>query len=1425
MDRIMATDIFNYDGSLLTELEDGVINRTSSTLNLVGKGWKGWGQPTQQNLLWVMQNFAGSIAPANPVTGQLWYDNNANANIIKVWDGLSWVASGGVVSQPTEPPTGASNGSFWYDTVNMQLHVWNGTTWDIVGPLGSSINTDPINPAIPGNSAIEAIRILDKANNDISHQIWRIMVGGQIIALISKDPVFEPDSPILESNGFGLIYPGINFNSSIAGNGFSGNRIIEDLLPDTNNTRNLGSSAFKFANVYSSNISIANTLAVTGQAILGPSTPAKAAAVWASTAPAQLSNPPQLGAIEFDGTSFTFVNRVGGVPTRQAPVFTQDLSSGRRIYVSSTIGNDSSNGSEPSRAKKTIRAALQIAEPGDTLIVESGDYFEYNPLIVPQRVSIVGDNLRRVIVHPIHDQLDIFHVDVGSFFFGMTFKGHRAPAYCFAFECSTGAAVVDTDLSSPTYQKVTGILPTYSQSGYTVPPIVTIEPPPFGGTQAQATANLVDGAIVEITISNAGSGYSTGPGQVTANITGAGGSGAQLRVRTNLNGTIAAIDIVNPGSNYTGTLTINIVDTVGSGAGAVATATVANGVIGSYTITNPGSGYSYNRVPHVSVRPVTPRFITSSPYVQNCSSITGPFDINGREITKVAGTWTTPTEPGTPFATLDPIGAGAGIRIDGDVLSSTTVIRSFVADSFTQINQGGIGHLIINNGYAQFVSCFTTFSSIGYWARSGGFCNISNSVIDFGDIGLIAEGYYYNPYEQGTLSGDYTSTVASVTLSSGGSGYIPNSSFAVTFPVQTPGTVSVQATGTAFTDATGQVVRVQIDTAGSGYTNFALVDWSAGTGPGPIVAPVGVVNMAQNSTVVITSDNIPLSPVREPKNATGMLVNDLFYTVIGATQVSDTEWELEIYPPLLSGTNGDVASFHWVSNISSGGLALEYVGSGVTYYALPYYGGIPDEQKQVLDGEDPLSLLYPGRVFYVTIDNTGNFKVGKLFGVNFADGSVSINANSFNLTGLSGIGPFKRNGAIVGTNSDEISNDPRLTHPANPNYDDTTVTTQFAVRNYLQQMSTNLLPDNDIVRDIGSVTKRWNRVYGNIISQSGTIGILNANTSTVTTLNSTTGTITNLASTNINAASVISNLVDAASFTADGGSVTGNFSIIGDLSVTGTQFIVNVQDYSVTDPMIDLGTTATGNPLTVNDGFERGLLINHFNNPPLPAGQQAGDNHSFIGICNTPGTNKGSFVFVTNVAPNYNVVVSGSLKNVAMPGTAGATTVWGNVSVGSTTINGSLNVTGSLSVTSAPTFSGLNLTNTLTISNGGANITGLTNITGELRVTDDITAFYVSPSDIRLKTDLNKISDPMAKVLELSGYTYKWNDLGADKYKQNTEKTDVGVIAQEIEKVLPEAVKTDTEGYKTVAYDKIIPLLIEAIKDLKQEIDELKSGK
>ena len=104
-----------------------------------------------------------------------------------------------------------------------------------------------------------------------------------------------------------------------------------------------------------------------------------------------------------------------------------------------------------------------------------------------------------------------------------------------------------------------------------------------------------------------------------------------------------------------------------------------------------------------------------------------------------------------------------------------------------------------------------------------------------------------------------------------------------------------------------------------------------------------------------------------------------------------------------------------------------------------------------------------------------------------------------------------------------------------------------------------------------------------------------------------------------------------------------------------------------------------------------------------------------------------------------------------------------------------------------------------------------------LRVDGDIIAFH--SSDKRLKDNIKLIPNALDKVTSISGNTFNWNE-----NTENEGKGDTGVIAQEVEALdLPGVTTTRENGYKAVRYEKLIPLLIEAIKELKAEVNELKS--
>ena len=154
---------------------------------------------------------------------------------------------------------------------------------------------------------------------------------------------------------------------------------------------------------------------------------------------------------------------------------------------------------------------------------------------------------------------------------------------------------------------------------------------------------------------------------------------------------------------------------------------------------------------------------------------------------------------------------------------------------------------------------------------------------------------------------------------------------------------------------------------------------------------------------------------------------------------------------------------------------------------------------------------------------------------------------------------------------------------------------------------------------------------------------------------------------------------------------------------------------------------------------------------------------------------------------------------------------------------GNINTTGDINTTG-----NIEITGTLTADNDvQADSIGVgttpSGTTGQIRATDDITAFY--SSDAMLKEDITNIPDPLEALKKLNGVLFNWKDEwikkqgGEDGYF--VRKKDVGVIAQEVEKVLPEAVAQRKDGIKAVKYDRLTCLLIEAVKVLSNKVEKL----
>ena len=197
-------------------------------------------------------------------------------------------------------------------------------------------------------------------------------------------------------------------------------------------------------------------------------------------------------------------------------------------------------------------------------------------------------------------------------------------------------------------------------------------------------------------------------------------------------------------------------------------------------------------------------------------------------------------------------------------------------------------------------------------------------------------------------------------------------------------------------------------------------------------------------------------------------------------------------------------------------------------------------------------------------------------------------------------------------------------------------------------------------------------------------------------------------------------------------------------------------------------------------------------------------------------TNTTNFNINANGAANENISAGETIRFNG----GGATTVSrsGNtISISSTDTNTDTNTTYSAGT-------GISLSGT-TFSIGQAVATNSTVQFGEVRSTGDITAYY--SSDYALKENINPISNALDKVSQLGGYNFDWKDShlesrgGVDN--MFVKKSDVGIIAQEVQKVLPEAVGKREDGTLGVRYELLVPLLVESIKELKEEIQSLKS--
>tara|TARA_R110000824_G_scaffold203704_1_gene388233 strand:- start:2659 stop:5385 length:2727 start_codon:yes stop_codon:yes gene_type:complete len=284
-----------------------------------------------------------------------------------------------------------------------------------------------------------------------------------------------------------------------------------------------------------------------------------------------------------------------------------------------------------------------------------------------------------------------------------------------------------------------------------------------------------------------------------------------------------------------------------------------------------------------------------------------------------------------------------------------------------------------------------------------------------------------------------------------------------------------------------------------------------------------------------------------------------------------------------------------------------------------------------------------------------------------------------------------------------------------------------------------------------------------------------------------------------------------ANFVADEHVAHGDVSIIAGAGLTGGGTIAANRTINVVG---GTGITANANEITTTDGE-----IVHDSLSGFVANEHI--DHSGVSVTAGTGLTGGGTIAATRT---LNVIggdgITANANDIAI--TAAQTTI-------TSLINSSLTKIGTATDqeyikfdTSNEVNTHINNTERLSVTAVGVEITGHVsasgNITGSIiEASGDVIAF--GSSDRRLKDNITPIENPLEKMDKIGGYTFVWND------NQSTYTgKDVGVVAQEIEEILPELVTTRGTGYKAVKYEKIVPLLIESIKELQKKVQKIEEN-
>lgn len=371
------------------------------------------------------------------------------------------------------------------------------------------------------------------------------------------------------------------------------------------------------------------------------------------------------------------------------------------------------------------------------------------------------------------------------------------------------------------------------------------------------------------------------------------------------------------------------------------------------------------------------------------------------------------------------IGAGAiGALVDGGV--HTTGNKSMLFHGYTIISDIGVGFWVKDGGKSEIVSCFTYFCYFGYATTGGGFIRALNGNNSYGNWGAVSSGFDANEtYISGAVAGQQLN----FTLATG----TPLIGDTVTDDVSgaTATVTNVQLTA--------DKVYVKNVSGTFGMTNALTFDTGGTTSATGAVSGAGLEDQKGFTLIADSFDGEPLPGMSI--SIDGDSTSYVIQSVSGTWAGTSSELVLVLAQEKVAGSANN-AAIHLRKDYSQIRLTgHDFLNIGTGGVTTTNYPGTPTQPPA--QGNE-VNETFPGRVYYVSTDQDGNFRVGEYFRIDQATGRATLNASAFDLAGLTSL-RLGSIGAQLGETINEFSSDPTLSGNSN-----SAVPTEYAVKTFVE---------------------------------------------------------------------------------------------------------------------------------------------------------------------------------------------------------------------------------------------------------------------------------------------------------------------------------------------------------------------------------------